>query len=205
MTITYPLALPSVNIRGIRLYARNVVGVGQSPFTLTPQVQQHQGQRWEADIELPPLFRADDAEEWICFLQKLKGSYGTFLLRDTVSGTPRGAWAGSPLVVGAHAAQASAVNLDGLTAATTIKAGDYVQFGTGASSRLHKVLSDVTADGSGLATIDIWPNLREGLADNAAIVTSNAVGTFRLASNAVEWDIGIARVYGLRFAAVEAL
>jgi hypothetical protein len=72
---------------------------------------------------------------------------------------------------------------------------------------VHSKAMEILAPGrlTGTATIDIWPNLREGLADNAAIVTSNAVGTFRLAANGREWDIGIARVYGLRFSAVEAL
>jgi hypothetical protein len=204
MAITYPLALPSTAIRAISLTAVDVIGAGQSPFTLTEQFQQHAGQRWEADIELPPMVRAD-AEAWITFLLALKGRLGTFLLRDAVSGAPLGAWAGTPLVKGAHSAGASAVTVDGLTVATTIKAGDYIQFGSGASSRLHKVLIDTTANGSGEAVLDLWPNLREALSDNAAVVTSNAVGLFRLAANSRSWDIGLAQIYGLRFAAVEAL
>lgn len=205
MTISYPLALPNTDIRSINLRAVDVVGMGQSPFTLSLQVQQHQGQRWEADVELPPMKRAD-AEAWIAFLLKLKGRYGTFLLRDPISGTPRGSWAGSPLVKGAHAAGASAVTIDGLTPlVATVSEGDFIQFGTGASTRLHKSLTAATANSSGEVTVDIWPNLRESLADNAAVVTSNAVGTFRLAGNSREWDIGLAQVYGLRFSAVEAL
>lgn len=204
MTISYPLSLPSTGIRSIRLTARDMVALGESPFTLSGQAQQHAGQRWEADIELPPM-RRDDAEAWITFLLKLKGRYGTFLLRDTVSGTARGAWAGTPLVKGAHAAGASAVTLDGLTPATTVKAGDYLQFGSGLSTRLHKVLDDGAADGAGEITVDLWPNLRESLADNAAVVTGNALGLFRLASNERAWDIGLAQIYGLRFTAMEAL
>jgi hypothetical protein len=204
MAITYPLSLPSTGIRAIRLTARDVVAVGESPFTLGAQVQQHAGQRWEADIELPPMVRAD-AEAWITFLLKLKGRFGTFLLRDTVSGAARGVWAGTPLVKGVHAAGASAVTIDGLTVATTVRVGDYIQFGSGLSTRLHKVLDDATANGSGEVTLDLWPNLRESLADNAPVVTSNALGLFRLASNERAWDIGLAQIYGLRFAAVEAL
>lgn len=204
MTISYPLSLPNTDVRGITIRAVDVVGVGESPFTLQHQLQQHQGQRWEADIELPPMKRAD-AEAWIAFLLKLKGRWGTFLLRDTVSGTPRGTWAGSPLVNGAHAANANAVALDGLTPGATVSEGDWIQFGTGASTRLHKSLSSATANGSGQVTLDIWPNLREALADNAAVVTSNAVGTFRLANNTRAWSVELAQVYGLRFSAVEAL
>lgn len=204
MTIFYPLALPDAGFKSVRLTARDVVGMGQSPFTLTQQVQQHQGQRWEADIEIPPMIRAD-AEAWITFLLKLKGQYGTCLVRDGASGTPRGDWSGTPLVDGAHAAAAAALNIKGLTPFATLKAGDFLQVGSGTSTRLHKILDDVTADSGGLATVDLWPSLREALSDGASIVTSNAVGTFRLASNERSWDIGLAQIYGLRFTVVEAL
>lgn len=204
MSISYPLTLPNTDFRGVSLTALDVVGEGMSPFTLSPQVQQHQGQRWEADIELPPLPR-EDAEAWITFLLKLKGRWGTCLLRDGVSGTPRGTWAGTPVVDGAHSAQGTALSLKGLSVGATAKAGDYFQLGSGTSARLHKVLDDATADGSGKFTLDIWPHLRVAYADSAAVVSSNAVGLFRLAGNARKWDIGLARRYGLRFSAVEAL
>jgi hypothetical protein len=144
MSITYPLSLPNTDVRAVKIRAVDVVGLGESPFTFGQEVQQHQGQRWEADIELPPMKRAD-AEAWIAFLLKLKGRYGTFLLRDTVSGTPRGTWAGSPLVNGAHAALASSVALDGLTPGATVSEGDWLSFGTGTSTRLHKSLTTATA------------------------------------------------------------
>lgn len=204
MTITYPLSLPNTDVRAIKIRAVDVVGLGESPFTFGQEVQQHQGQRWEADIELPPMKRAD-AEAWIAFLLKLKGRYGTFLLRDTISGTPRGTWAGSPLVNGAHAALATAVALDGFTPGATVSEGDWFSFGSGTSTRLHKSLTTATANGSGQVTLDIWPHLRESLLDNAAVVSSNATGTFRLASNTRAWDVELAQVYGIRFSAVEAL
>jgi hypothetical protein len=204
VTISYPLDLPSVGYAGIGVIARDVVGSGTSPFTLSTQVQQHDGQGWALEIDIPPMVRAD-AEEWIAFLLSLKGRYGTFLARDGVSANPRGSWAGAPLVDGVHAARASALNLKGLTAGATIKKGDYLQLGSGTSTRLHKSLIDATASGAGLATIDIWPNLREALAGNEAVVTTNARGTFRLADNARRWDITTAMIFGLQFSAVEAL
>jgi hypothetical protein len=45
----------------------------------------------------------------------------------------------------------------------------------------------------------------EGAANNAAIVTANCKGTFRLASNIRDWSVGEARIYGLSFNTVEAL
>lgn len=210
MAITYPLALPSTRLpASIRLLARDVVGAGESPFSLSQQVQHFGGQRWEADVSIVPVERSgiygDVAEEWVSWLLKLKGRYGTFLMGDPIGYVPRGTWAGSPQVAGAHAAGANTLSLDGFTAAATIKAGDYVQVGTGSLSRLHKALSDVTADGAGLATLDIWPNLREALLDNAAIVKTGAKGVWRLPSNERSWNIEPPRLYSIAFTCVEAL
>lgn len=204
MTISYPLSLPSTRFAAISLRAVDVVGAGVSPFTLTTQVQRHAGQRWEADIQIPPMLRAE-AEEWIAFLLSLRGQWGTFLLRDSVSGTPRGSWAGTPLADGVHAAGAEVFNIKGLSAGATIKKGDFFQLGSGTSTRLHKSLVDATADGTGDAAIDIWPGLREALSGDEAVTSTNALGTFRLASNTRSWDIATAQIFGLRFSAVEAL
>jgi hypothetical protein len=205
MAITYPLSPPtSPGYRQIRIGGRSVVAVSESPFTLSQQVQEHPGQMWMAEVSLPPMQRAD-AQKWLSFLLSLKGRVGTFLLGDPVCKTPRGSIAGTPLVNGAHSARSSTLSIKGLTAGTTLLAGDYVQVGTASSSRLHKNLQDATASGAGVMTIDIWPNLRADLASNAAVTVTNTVGLFRLASNTVEWDVGEAQMYGLSFAAVEAL
>lgn len=205
MAITYPLALPSVaGISRIKLAARNVVATSASPFTGQQQMQRHPGAWWEAHVSLPPMKRAD-AEAWIAFLFSLKGRYGTFLLGDPSATSPRGTVAGSPVVDGAHAARAETLALRGLTAGTTLLAGDYVQVGSGSTSRLHKVLADVTASGGGLVTLDIWPSLREALTDGAAIVTTNPRCVFRLAQSVQEVDIDTARLYGLDFGAIEAI
>lgn len=206
MAITYPLSLPTnKGLAKIRLTANNVVGVSQSPFTAKQQIYKYTGQFWEAEISLPPMKRAD-AEYWISFLLKLNGSYGTFLLGDPNGGTARGVATGTPLVNGGSQSGNELVT-DGWTNSTTgiLKAGDYIQLGSGSSSQLYKVLDDVNSNGSGQATLTIWPDLRTSPADNAAITVSNAKGVFRLSSNAQAWDINEATFYGMTFAAREAL
>jgi hypothetical protein len=66
-------------------------------------------------------------------------------------------------------------------------------------------MQDATANGSGQATLEIWPGLRESLIDNTALVSTNAKGIWRLTSNVREWTLNIGQVYGLGIAAVEAL
>lgn len=206
MTISYPLTLPTTATAArLRLLGRSVVGASASPFTFETQVQAHQGQRWEADIELPPMKR-EDAEAWVAFLLSLNGRQGTFTMGDPVGRTPRGSAGGTPLVKGASQT-GQALAIDGCPLSTTgwLLPGDYIQLGSGSATHLHKVLVSADTNGAGEVTLDIWPRLREAPADNLAVTISSCLGLWRLASNEMAWDIGEAEFYGIRFSAVEAL
>lgn len=206
MSISYPLTFPThTNVRSIDLRAVNAVAMSMSPFTYKQQIFSHQGQRWEADVTLPPMKRSD-AEQWVAWLVSLKGLRGTFLMGDPVGCTPRGSAGGTPLVNGASQT-GDTLNIDGCTASQTpwIKAGDYIQLGSASSASLHKVLADANSDGSGEVVLDIWPNINVAQADNATIVTSNAKGVWRLANNESNWSINEIAVYGLTFGCTQAI
>ncbi len=209
MAITYPLSTPSVTgIRQVTFRAVNAVGVSRSPFTFKEQVFAHSGKRWEADITLPTM-QAESAEQWVAFLLSLKGQRGTFLLGDPVGATAKGSAstaAGTPVVNGATQT-GDTLDIDGCPASATgyLKAGDYIQLGTGNSSRLYKVLSDVDTDGSGQATLDIWPNIINAPTDGATVIVSDAKGAFRLASNSSQWSINELQLYGITFGAIQAV
>lgn len=205
MAISYPLSIPNNNVNKTKFRAINTAASSRSPFTHAEQVVAHSGQHWEVDVTLPPMDR-DAAEVWIGWLLSLRGKVGTFLLGDIVGATARGSAGGTPLVNGGSQTGGSLV-LDGATASQTgwLKAGDYIQLGSGATATLHKVLQDANSDGSGNVTLDLWPYIRSAPADNSTVVVSNAVGRFRLASNAQDWDINSAAIFGLTFGAVEAI
>ena len=185
MAIVYPLSLPTTipQAARIELTAQSSVGISTSPFTFSSQRQEYEGMYWGISVTLPPMVRAD-AEEWITFLLQLNGPTGTFLIGDKLGKTPRGTVAspGSPQVdVGGQVGQTlNTKNWDN-TSTGVLLAGDYIQL----QSRLYKILKDIDSDGSGLATLDIWPRLRESPADDTTLTTINCVGTFRLTSNAV--------------------
>lgn len=203
--ITYPLSLPTTaGIAKVRLTANDIVGISQSPFTASQQVYKYPGQFWEADVTLPAMKRAD-AEYWVTFLMKLNGPFGTFLLGDPLGATARGVATGTPLVNGGSQVGNELVT-DGWTVSQTgiLKAGDYIQLGSGATAQLYKVLDDANSDGSGNATFTIWPSLRSSPSDNAAITVSAPKGNFRLTTPAA-WDIDEASIYGMTFGAREAL
>lgn len=204
--ISYPLTLPAhTGIAQIELRATNAVAYSRSPFSFAGQAFAYSGQMWQADVTLPPMKRAD-AEQWVAWLVSLRGQLGTFLLGDPLGATPRGVATGTPLIKGGSQTGGT-ILIDGATTSVTgwIKAGDYVQIGSGLTARLHKVLVDANSDASGNVTLELWPHVRTAPADNAAVTVSNAKGLFRLSSNEQAWSINEASIYGISFGAMEAI
>ena len=203
MAIAYPLNLPNTtSFESARFTARSVVGVSKSPFTGATQIQKHQGQWFEFEGKLIPMTRPN-AEAWMSFMLSLNGMQGTFLLGDPLGATARGIASGTPLVKGASQTGNSLIT-DGWTVSQTgiLKAGDWIQLGSGSSSKLYKVLTDVNSDGSGNATLDIFPSINTAVADNSALVVSSAKGLFRLGSNEMAFELQQAQKYGIAFSAM---
>ena len=210
MAITYPLSLPTtIGIAEIELRANNVIGVSQSPFTFAQQVVQHQGQRWEASVSIPPV-RKDLAEEWVAFLISLKGPVGTFYLGDPNMATPRGTISAGALVTLASAASAgdetvALTKSGGPEKSNVLLPGDYIQIGTDSSRTLHKVLNTVNWDVDGAGTADIWPHIRGTVSSGTSVVHQSTTGKFRLTSGLTSWSINNASTYGISFDAVEVI
>ena len=206
MAITYPRTLPThTGLMNITLRAVNQTALTSSPFSYRQQIHNHSGQRWECEIQLPPMIRSA-AEIWLGFLLSLNGMAGSFLLGDPLGATASGNLGGTPLVNGANQTGAS-LSIDGCSNSITnwLKAGDYIQLGGGSSATLHKVLTNVDTNSSGQATLDLWPSIRVAPSDNAAVTTSNPVGRFRLNSGEQDWNINSASFYGITFAAIEVV
>ena len=194
MPLSYPLATPTtIGIESIELRAVNAVAVSQSPFTYKQQVISHGGQKWEASVNIPSVHR-DKAAEWKAMLVGLKGQAGTFLLGDPDYATPQGTV--SSCVLSGDAGDDNAT----VVMTGTLKAGDYIQLGSGSSAKLHQVLLDQDGDG----TIQIWPSLRSTYS-SATVTFNSPKGVFRLATNMTSWSINNASIYGISFEAVEAV
>lgn len=209
MAPSFPLSLPATtDIAAIKIRKSNAVAASISPFTLTAQVQEHQGEAWGATVQLRAMTRAD-GNKWAAFLAVLRGPSNTFLLGDPHNTAPLGAaksTPGAPLVMGASQTGSSLV-FDGAPNNVTdyLLAGDWMQLGTGTTSRLYMVVEDVSSNGSGEVTASISPDLRSSPANNDTVTLTNTVSRFRLASNTQEWDISTSHLYGFQFEAVEAL
>lgn len=201
MTIAYPVTPPSTPVpSSVVLRPVATTGVSVSPYTGKTQVHQYAAQAWQMDVRLPPMRRAA-AEPWIAFLMSLNGRYGTFYYGDPSGATPRGTVPGTPQVNGGSQTGMT-LNTKGWTASQTgiLLAGDYIQFG----SELHRVLVDADSDGTGLATLDIWPRIRTSPADNVSIATSNTKAVWRMISDEMPFTPGNP-FYSIAFSCVEAL
>jgi len=194
LAVSYPLSTPTtIGIESIELRVVNAVATSQSPFTFKQQVVVHPGQRWEASVTIPSV-RRDLAAEWKAFLTALKGKQGTFLLGDPDYDTPRGDVSACTLT-GSAGDETVTVTMTG-----TLKAGDYIQLGSGSTAKLHQVLLDQTGDGS----LEIWPKLRSDYTSET-VVFNSPKGVFRLADNMSSWSINNSSFYGITFEAVENL
>lgn len=206
----YPLTLPtSPPFNAMDWEGEAVIGAARSGFTLDEQIQEHQGDTLRVLCSLP-VMEISDAEAWIAFQLRLRGRLGAFLLGDVARRTPRGTATGSPV---ADTAGSPTVNYSGSkylytkgwTAGVSniLKAGDWLQIGSGADAYLHKNLVDANSDGSGRAVLEVFPKLRSDVADSAAITVNSAQGCFRLARNTMPWSIGEAKLVGISFLAEE--
>lgn len=211
--IEYPHNPPtSPGYKRISYLAKSVTGVSQTPFSLAQQVQDHLGEAWAVEVELPPMTRVE-AEPWIAWRLALRGRLGTFELRlDASARLPRGAISTSPVAdsVGSpsvNGVRASELHLRGLgnNVSGVFKAGDFFCLEVGGFKRLHKVLQDVSSNGSGRAVVDVFPRLRGDVPDGTEIIWNDPRGTFRMNGNEAPWEVGDASFYGLGFTAFEML
>jgi hypothetical protein len=79
--------------------------------------------------------------------------------------------------------------------------GDWLQVGF----RLYSCMDQIQSDGAGNASFAIWPQIRENPPNGSAIITTNAVGLFRMKSNSLKYSVSYDRTYRLSFEIREAI
>jgi hypothetical protein len=109
--------------------------------------------------------------------------------------------AGTPLVNGTNLVTANTLATKGwaLNTYRLLYPGDYL----GILNRLYQVTAQVDSDGSGHASISIWPSLRDTLSDGTAINLVNTFGVFRLSSNKRQWHASPRQLTQISFSAIE--
>jgi hypothetical protein len=205
MAISYPITLPtSPGFTRVTIEPRTFVAIYASPFTGQQQVYQHPGQFLTCSIEVPPMNRAE-AAVFVAAMLSLQGARGTFYFGDPSWTSAQGTATGTPLIKGANQTGQDLIT-DGWTNTVTgiLKAGDWIQVGTGATRQLCMVLADANSDGSGEATLSLFPRIRTAFADNTAIVTANPKGVWRLVGDGSFLQDTDRLTRGMNLGAVEA-
>lgn len=168
----------------IQSYEPALVSVSQS---LRRYVRSRGGQRWMVKLQYSRMLRAD-WEPLQIFAQVQHGQYEKFTW--TIPLAQLGTMAGTPLVNGVHAVGDDTIATDGYTpgAANVFKSGAYIKFANHA--KVYRVYGDVTANGSGQATLTIQPALAVALSDNEAITHSSVPMQVALVSDVAGFRVG---------------
>jgi hypothetical protein len=206
---TYPLQMPSTpNFIRSEWGIAKAVAQSQSPFTYSTQVHEFTGAKWYSTVTLPPMNRSQ-ASEWQSFFMQLHGSFGTFLMGDpdAIALGVQGTISNTIAVSADHSVGAFDVTVDGADTSESqlFKKGDYVQFNSGATSKLHMIIADVASDGSGNATLTIEPPLSATLANNATVTYASPKCVMRMTNNELTWSANHISLYGVSFSCEEVL
>lgn len=155
---------------------RAAVGRTTSPFTYDQQTVTHAGVRWEAEVRLPPLTRADAKAVEAFLAQVVRGE--SFTLGNPLHDLS----AASGSVTGSVGDTSVTLSVSGATT------GDYFDI----NDRLYII----TGSGS------IMPPLRTA---GGTCNFSSPQGTWVLSSTDIDWNVDRAGIYGFNFACVESL
>lgn len=180
MTLTYPsttpLSLPNSDTFFTSHWGpEDVVGLSISPFTNDSRSWDWNGRFWRFQLTLV-IMKDSDAAVWQAFGRKLRTSAGTFNFGDPKRRSPRVNGGGTPRINGSGQTGDTIVTDGWNTGKTPIMSlGDYIEI----DDNYYMVLDDANSDGSGNATLVIWPELRFSPTDNAVITVTNPQGVFR--------------------------
>lgn len=205
MAIIYPLTFPTaVGVRKLSWGLKSAVGVSVSPYNYADKVVDLGGKLREAVIELPAMTVAN-AKLLQSFAMKLNGPEGTFYFKDTLGKVPQGNVADSysgGLVNGADQTGNQLITDGWATGVTNLfKEGDWISI----ANRLYSILEDVDSDGSGNATLTVWPDVSSPAENDPIAVGSAAQGIFRLKEwPEFVWDINFLMT-GYSLAVIESL
>lgn len=206
MAISFPLSLPEgdgLGFETMSISAEASRGVNQNKRTFQRQIFQFDGYRFRLNISWVKLTEGNQKKVRAFLLSLLYGE-GTVLIGDPANKNPQGTVLGTPLTNGSsNAIGNDSVSTKGWTINQTgvLKAGDDIAI----SNYLYTVLKDASSDGSGNATVEIFPPLRTAPVNGTAITKSNAQGLFRLENYNVGWSVSKDKTYDIQAVFVEAI
>lgn len=152
--------------------------------------------RWLLTINSPDAIDAAAMDLWRQILVKLRGRTNFLSAWDVGRPEPRGTMRGSMTLSGAIVKGASSMTIGtggagGGQAGTTLKAGDWLQIGSGLTGQLVMVVDDATADGAGAITVNFEHPVRllAGYAGGTTVTWDKSLGHYKMTSETAQWTM----------------
>jgi hypothetical protein len=141
--------------------------------------------RWKLAMESPQMLNPAQVAIWQPLLMNLRGRVNHLAMWDIGQLAPLGTMRGTMTISGTPAAGATSVTITAGVgqAATTLKANDWLQFGSGLTSQLVNVTADATANGSGVITVTFEPPLRAALTNGSAVTWDRPVAHYKMVNS----------------------
>lgn len=182
-------------------YSPTRVSVSHS---LKKQVRSGNAQQWSFKLNWENLDRLE-AGVLAAFINRQRGQYGAFELHlpgdfKNSAANPTGV----PLLQVDTAAGVEYLSTMGWAAgALVLKAGDFLRLSSG--TKLYQVVADVVSDGSGAATVPIFPQLYAPAADSTSLIVNNITMLSRLKDDRTAYPLKAPLFVSASFEFVEVL
>jgi len=190
--------LPLTLVSSIERRLVTSVAEARSPFTGTSQIQDWGASWWEYHFEMA-VTQGAQARQLSAFFTALGGLRGRFLFADPSIEVPVAA--GNPYVTEAQVAGSSTLRTAGW--GLGLRAGDFFQLGSDATTRLYQLTADVMPSGSE-AALEFIPQLRASV-PVGTLLGLNAPSVLLLLTAPVPSLIGRADQHRFTISAREAL
>jgi hypothetical protein len=198
---TYPLDVPTdPKLREATITMVSPTVISQSPFTGKTQRGEQAYSLWTLEGSYDNVYDENISRLWRVFFLELRGRAGTFKMIVPGTETPASGYTGSIGEVVGGSQTGTSLSTDNWDNSTTVLlAGDYFTV----NDELKVVTADVTSDGSGLATVNFEPPLRNSPDDNDAFTISNPYFIASLRSDEPSWGLRPPFVHAFSIEAVE--
>lgn len=157
--------------------------------TGSSQVRLFAPPRWTCALVGGNGLLPEQAAIWKSFLKSLRGRVNQLEVYDILNPIPAGTYRGSPVLTSGIAVGDTSIALaDATQAGATWKRGDWVGTGSGSTRNLFMVMADVTANGSGAATLTVEPPARDAQTNGSAVVWNKPTCLMRRTTSQNNWD-----------------
>lgn len=159
---------------------------------------------WTASIVAPTNYE-NVSGAWQALMLSLKGQVNQLALYNLARKVPLGTMRGS-MTLSTSAAQGATslvITAGSGQAAKTLKAGDMLGLGAGTTQQLVMIMSDATANGSGVITVTTEPPLRNAFTSGGVVTWDKPCALFRRSDSKSNWEYSANMASGFSLSLIE--